>query len=181
MGDNGIYIIGYGNPGRQDDGLGPAFIHLIDEWEIDCIATQMNYQLTVEDACDISRFNIVIFVDATRDTSEAFYFREIGTSTLESGLSSHSLSPQALIELCHTLFYAFPKAYVLGIRGYQFERFEEKLTPEAEHNLEQAYLFFKNWIVSKRECPFKTLTPDKSTLCLDCPWHKLCVTQPLLT
>ncbi|MEJ2417981.1 MAG: hypothetical protein P8Y45_13855 [Exilibacterium sp.] len=148
MGDNSIYIIGYGNPGRQDDGLGPAFIHLIDEWEIACIATQMNYQLTVEDACDISRFNIVIFVDATRDTSEAFYFREIGTSTLESGLSSHSLSPQALIELCNTLFYAFP---------------------------------FKNWIISKRECSFKTLTPDKSSLCLDCPWHKLCTTQPLLT
>lgn len=129
-------IIGYGNPGRQDDGLGPAFIDASQN-KPETIALQSNYQLTVEDALDIKDYQQVIFVDASLDCVEPFRLEEI-TTTNNSGFGSHSLTPQALIQLCHTLYQHSPKAYILAIRGYEFDQFEEKLSDKANNNLNQA-------------------------------------------
>jgi hydrogenase maturation protease len=144
-------IIGYGNPGRQDDGLGPTFIeHLQVHYQKPLmlesnIRLQANYQLTVEDAYDIAEFEQVVFVDASLTAPPPFSFDRM-TATDESGLGSHSLTPNAVIKLCETLYNKTPKAYILGIRGYQFDQFEEQLSSKANHNMTDALAFILSWL-----------------------------------
>ena len=64
-----VLIYGYGNPGRQDDGLGNEFVEIMEKWIADegikNVFTDSNYQLNIEDADTISSKDIVVFVDAT--------------------------------------------------------------------------------------------------------------------
>lgn len=129
-------IIGYGNPGRQDDGLGPVFI---DSFKLKSkkITLQSNYQLTVEDALDTTSYEQVIFIDASLDCAVPFQLEEI-LITNDTGFGSHSLTPHAVIQLSQSLYQHFPKAYILAIRGYEFDQFEEKLSNTAYENLQKA-------------------------------------------
>lgn len=140
-----ILIIGYGNPGRQDDGLGPALIDQLQKIKTDTLHLHSNYQLTVEDAYDICNFDQVIFVDASLDTKAPFSFEAI-TVTDDSGLGSHSLSPNGVIRLCETLYNHRPQAYVLGIKGYEYDKFDENLSEQAKENLLAALAFVKGWL-----------------------------------
>jgi len=66
-----ILVYGYGNPGRQDDGLGNELVRRLEEWVIAegivDIAFDSNYQLNIEDADAIAQNELVIFVDASEE------------------------------------------------------------------------------------------------------------------
>jgi len=153
-------IIGYGNPGRQDDGLGPAFIQQLSHLETEQVHLRSNYQLTVEDAYDAQDYEQVIFVDAclnsgqisklnsSQDKEIPFLFEQI-ENTNDTGLGSHSLSPNGVIRLCETLYNKSPKAFVLAILGYEFDQFEECLSAPANANLQAALRFFQTWLTSQ--------------------------------
>jgi len=134
-------VYGYGNPGRQDDGLGPAIIERLDADEIPGVATDSNYQLQVEDALAVSQSDTVIFVDAAESGDDPFTFTELEPSN-ETGFTTHSLSPGTLLALCRDMFRKSVRAHVLAIRGYKWD-FMEELTPGAEKNLDLAYRFLK--------------------------------------
>ena len=52
--DRKILVYGYGNPGRQDDGLGVALVEELEQWvateKIPGLDFDSNYQLNAEDA-----------------------------------------------------------------------------------------------------------------------------------
>ncbi len=142
-------MIGYGNPGRLDDGLGPAFAERIEALNLPGVLVDSDYQLSVEDAARISNVDIAIFADAAVDGDGPFYFKEVTPEPAVS-FTSHSVSPGQVYSLAQTLFHAQVNAYVLGIRGYEFNEFGERLCDKAKDNLEQAVQFFKekaeqNW------------------------------------
>ena len=141
----GILLIGYGNPGRLDDGLGPALAARIEAASLEGVTVEADYQLTVEDAVDVSRHDVVIFADAAVKGKEPFFFKEIQARSPVS-LSSHSVSPEAILFYAENMFHAKTKAYVLGIRGYEFNDFEERLSGRAKQNLEEAFQFPSNLI-----------------------------------
>jgi hydrogenase maturation protease len=141
---NRILVYGYGNPGRQDDGLGPAFIELLDADEIPGVVTDCNYQLQIEDAVAVSESDAVIFVDAASSGDEPFTFNEIGP-TGETSFTTHSVSPGSLLALCREIYRKKVRAHLLAIRGYEWD-FVGELTPGAEKNLDLAHRFFKNKI-----------------------------------
>jgi len=134
-----IVIYGYGNPGRQDDGLGPAVIERIEQNPIPNVETDSNYQLNVEDADFIAGADYVIFVDASVSGDGPYYFEEIEPSH-EITFTTHSMSPESVVALCHELYDKNTRAFILGIRGYNWE-FMEDLTPRAMENLDKAYAF----------------------------------------
>jgi hydrogenase maturation protease len=137
-----ILLIGYGNPGRLDDGLGPACADLVAEKGLPDVTVDANYVLTVEDASVIAEHDVVIFVDASVNGREPFSFGQIEpVSTLS--FSSHSNEPEAILGLAHDLFGAKTRGYVLGIRGYHFDEFGERLSPEARCNLDEAVQFIE--------------------------------------
>jgi len=143
---NSILIIGYGNPGRQDDGLGPACARMIKTLKLNYVTVDISYQLVVEHAYDMSSADFVIFIDASRSGESPFYFRELVDSDNPTGLGSHTVSPHALKKLAYTVYASSPKCYVLGIRGYQFDQFEEKISVEAKSNLALAVDYISDWL-----------------------------------
>ncbi|PRC45939.1 Ni/Fe hydrogenase, partial [Mycobacterium sp. ITM-2017-0098] len=68
--DDTCLIYGIGNVGRQDDGLGWAFVDWLEAQGC-CPSAQVqrSYQLLIEDADLISTKRRVLFVDATKDES----------------------------------------------------------------------------------------------------------------
>ena len=99
---NRILVYGYGNPGRQDDGLGPALVERLEGEHIPGVATDSNYQLQVEDAVAVSQSDTVIFVDAAASGDEPFTFSEVKPSS-ETTFTTHSVSPGSVLALCYDL------------------------------------------------------------------------------
>jgi len=141
-----ILVIGYGNPGRLDDGLGPAFAEQVQELKLPDISVESNYQLNVEDAELISKFDIVIFADASVDAHEPFEFRSMHPKPPVVGFSSHSITAESLLGLADELFNAAPQAYTMAIRGYDFSDFGERLSDAAQENLTAAVVYFGHWV-----------------------------------
>ena len=131
-------VLGWGNPGRLDDGLGPALAREIEGRSLPGVTVGTGYQLQVENAADLRDYDRVIFVDADRAGAEPFEARAIGPTTSGVGFSSHSVTPGALLSLARDLFNAEPEAWLVGVRGYEFDEFGEGLSPGAKANLEQA-------------------------------------------
>ncbi len=135
-----VLLIGYGNPAREDDGLGPLAAEAVEKLEIDGVTVEADYQLTVEDAATVSEHDVVVFIDASVNAEEPFSFFRVKPSGGQS-FSSHSVEPEAVIGLAVDLFNAHTEAYLLGIRGYSFSMFIERMTEKAGKNLEKAVDF----------------------------------------
>jgi len=66
--------------------------------------------------------------------------------------TSHLLKPDALLAVASEYFGKSPEAYLVGIRGYEFE-FLEGLTDRANGNLVQAVALIRRRIANLREVP----------------------------
>jgi hydrogenase maturation protease len=133
-----VLVIGYGNPGRLDDGLGPALAEALAEKHLPGVTVDSDYQLTVEDAAEVARHERVVFVDADVSGAEPFTVRRVYPGASPSSFTSHSVTPGAVVTLAAQLFRAEPEVYVMGIRGYEFNEFGERLSDGARANLDAA-------------------------------------------
>lgn len=132
-----ILLIGYGNPGRGDDGLGPAAAEAIERLAIEGVRAESGYQLAIEDAAEVAEADAVIFVDAFIDAAvegkAPYLVREVAPRA-ESSFSSHLLEPETLLAISRDLYGAAPRAYLVAIRGYDFG-FGEMMSAGARENL----------------------------------------------
>lgn len=144
-----ILVYGYGNPGRQDDGLGIRLAEELQKWSngqhLVNIQTDMNYQLNLEDAANIGSYDLIIFADATREEIPEFKIDPIIPSE-KSEFTMHAVSPAYILYLCKHMFDNEPEAYLLHIRGYQWE-FMEDMTDRAKANLNKATDYIKEFIL----------------------------------
>jgi hydrogenase maturation protease len=172
MSENGVKIllIGYGNPGRLDDGLGPALAEAVDKLAIPGVTVDADYQLTPEDAAEIARHDVVIFADADVGGPEPFSFRRIEPAPAV-GFSSHSVQPSAVLGLARELFGARSRGYLLGIRGYAFNEFGESLSDQAQLNLAAALRFLTRTL---SDGTFREAlnNDDESPVALGAPWTR---------
>lgn len=141
-------LIGYGNKGRLDDGLGPDFAARIEAMGIPGLDVDIDYQLTVEHAAMAAERDLVIFADALMGSAAPFEFMPV-TPDLDANLGSHALQPPAVLALCQTLFGKAPRAFVIGISGRDFGEVGEGLSAEADANLTLAEQFFTKWFAGK--------------------------------
>jgi len=135
-----ILVMGFGNPGRLDDGLGPTLAARLEALGLPGVTVDSDYQLTVEDAAQVAAHDVAIFVDAHVSCPPPFVFERLQPRPGAS-FSSHSVRPDAVLGLAHTLFGGTTEGYVLGIRGHAFNEFGEYLSPEARANLDAACVF----------------------------------------
>jgi hydrogenase maturation protease len=133
-----ILLIGYGNPGRLDDGLGPELARRIEKRNLPGVTVDANYQLGVEDAAEVAKVDVVLFVDADTAGPEPFSVRRIRGGDRPLSFSSHSVAPDAVLALARDLFGHEPEAWLVGIRGYEFDEFGERLSDRATRNLDAA-------------------------------------------
>ena len=134
----GVLLIGFGNPGRLDDGLGPALARAIEKLDLPGVTVDADYQLTVENSAEAAKHRIVIFADADTGGPEPFWLKRIEPSGSGVTFSTHSIDPRAVLALARDLFGAEPEGFLLGIRGYAFNEFGEGLSEKAEANLAAA-------------------------------------------
>ncbi len=138
-----ILIYGYGNPGRQDDGLGNLFVERTRAWAEaegrDNIRVDSNYQLNIEDAAEIAGYDVVVFVDASVEEIHDYVLDEITPET-KVEFSMHSVSASYVVQLCSDIYRKVPRAYLLHIKGYEWE-FREGITDKARANLDKAFAF----------------------------------------
>jgi hydrogenase maturation protease len=148
-----ILVYGYGNPGRQDDGLGVLLSEEIEKWahenDLNNLQTDSNYQLNIEDALRISAFDLVIFADASQEDIKRFAFTPL-VSSAKVEFTMHAVSPAFILNLCNEIYHKKPLAYLLHIRGYGWE-FMQEMTPESRKNLEKAAGFLKKKILEYKK------------------------------
>jgi hydrogenase maturation protease len=152
--DSRILVYGYGNPGRQDDGLGAAFIQMLENWLVENpfpqISTDCNYQLNIEDAAAVSDKTLVVFVDASQEAIEDYSFTKVEASDARVEFSMHAVSTSFVIDLCQKIYGKVPEAWLLHIRGYEWD-FKEELTQPAQRNLELAFGFLTKFLDERRQ------------------------------
>lgn len=135
-------IYGIGNIGRQDDGLGWAFIDWLEEHHICPQAeTMKHYQLHLEDADMISYKKRILFVDATMKEEISSFHIEKVKSKMDFSFTSHAISVPSILATCQQCFDYLPEVYLLEIRGYEWE-LQIGLTSKAKENLEEAIAYF---------------------------------------
>ena len=133
-------MLGYGNPGRRDDGLGPAAAEAIERRRFDGVRAKSAYQLMIDDAVDAAACERMIFIDAATAATEPFAAAPVEPAERTAAFASHCVSPALVLGLCRRLYGRMPDATLIGIRGYDFG-FDEGLTPQAQANLEAAIAF----------------------------------------
>jgi hydrogenase maturation protease len=137
-----VLLLGYGNPGRLDDGLGAALASQVELLALPGVTAQADYQLCLEDAEAAARHDVVIFADAATSGAEPFSFQRVSAAS-NLGFSTHALQPEAVLGLAQQLFGARTVGYTLAIRGYAFNEYEESLTGQARANLAAAVAFIR--------------------------------------
>jgi hydrogenase maturation protease len=116
-----ILIVGYGNPLRSDDGLGwraaEALTRSLSLPEVEVVICQ---QLTPELADNLTRADVVFFIDAARGGQPG----DLGCEpvTPRPGMiDTHHSSPAGLLALAQQLYGASPRAFVVSICGECFD------------------------------------------------------------
>lgn len=140
-----ILFLGWGNPSRGDDAIGPLLCdrlsHLLSRPDIpEVIArteVQQDFQLQVEDASDIAGRELVVLIDASVDTTAPFELTVVEACE-DASVSTHALSPQAVVATTCKIFGAMPLCYQLAVRGNAFE-LGESLSPSAALHLDAAW------------------------------------------
>ena len=157
-----VLLLCYGNPGRLDDGLGAAFADQVEDMALPGVTLDVDYQLNVEQAADAAQHRYLIFVDAAVQGREPFFFRPMQPGS-ETAFSTHSVEPEGLLALAGRYFGSVPEAYALGIRGYEFNEFEERLSVAAQANLVAALEFLREALETQKFRPTEGGAPPEQT------------------
>ncbi len=143
-------IIGYGNPLRQDDGVGwyiaqqllayttegasqssqstapPASPTLPNTTVIAC------HQLSLELAAPVSQANLVIFVDAQASgMAGSVWVEEYLETTGKVGAFSHNVTPTLLLTAAQELYGSRPRGVLLSISG-EWWGYGEQFSPAVQ-------------------------------------------------
>jgi hydrogenase maturation protease len=139
-----VLVIGYGNPSRQDDGVGLAVVNglrirvgqaPLDEGddgfsdlgrELDTLFLQ---QLSPELAETLVDYEHVVLVDAHFGLYPELVHRTELDPQVDAAIVSHHFKPGTLLALARQLYGRAPTAELISVRGYAFD-FTPELSPE---------------------------------------------------
>ena len=160
-----IFLLGFGNYWRSDDGLGPRLAEDLKEAYCRDVSVESASQLQPEHVEAIVRHDIAILADADISANRPFYFSRLNPASRHV-FSSHALSPGSLLYIAREVLGVAPDCFLLGIRGYDF-KIGRGLTNRAKRNLDSAKRFIKgfidNYLFVKLKLP--GIGPDGSAIC----------------
>jgi hypothetical protein len=73
----------------------------------------------------------------------SFDFTEVQPSEAQVEFTMHSVSPNFVVDLCLKIHGKAPDAYLVHIKGYEWE-FKEGLTEKAQANLKKSLEYFQD-------------------------------------
>lgn len=118
-----IRIIAWGNVGRRDDGSALVLAERLASRYADAadVVIQEYHQLGPELVDDLHHCRLAIFMDAhTRPEAGEVIFEQIVPAQV-GGLDTHHCSPEVLLGLTAAMQLRIPPAWLVGIRGYDWE------------------------------------------------------------
>ena len=139
-----MLVLGIGNPGRRDDGLGAEAVERLRKRRLPGVTCDADYQINLEDALACAGHDLVVFVDAARGLRVPFKLVRVEASGRVPAMS-HSLGPGAVLALAAELYGKRPEARVLAIRGHRWT-IGEGLSAKAEANLALALDFLEDFL-----------------------------------
>jgi hydrogenase maturation protease len=148
-----LLVLGWGNRSRGDDALGPLCLEALRDALPaplqDPVEFLDDYQLQIEFALDLVGRERILFIDASLICAAPFAVRQ-AEPRHDSTISSHALSPEALLQVFVDLQgCAPPPATVLAIRGEAFE-LGAPMTASAQAHLAAAVAWAMDWILRPR-------------------------------
>jgi hydrogenase maturation protease len=139
-------VLGYGNPGRLDDGLGPGVATAVGSLDLPRVEVDSAYQLNMEDAAIVARYETVVLVDASLDGPEPWGMVRLLPRAVQT-FSSHAMPPETILALARDALGWKGRAYLLGVRGYDFDEYAERLSKGARANLGAAVAMLSEALV----------------------------------
>lgn len=115
-----LVIFAVGNPSRGDDALGPLLMAELEAQGLTGVTLVSDFQLQIEHALDLDGHDLALFIDAGTGTPAPFAFYETAPAA-DTSISTHALTPAAVLQVHAQLRQATPPAFVLCIRGENFE------------------------------------------------------------
>jgi len=128
-----VLVLGYGNPAREDDGLGPLVAERIGELGLPGVEVDCDYQPRAEDAAAVAEHDAVVFVDASVDGPEPFSWAPLQPAATDA-FSTHALTAARVAGMARDLLGSRAQAFLLGVRGYSFRMFREETTSSGRRN-----------------------------------------------
>ena len=153
-----ILVIGYGNPGRGDDGVGHYVIEALRRRLGQAVDLLPLHQLTPVVAEAVADHDLVIFVDAHTGA----YGEELRITPLrpEPGPLAfyHHMRPGMVLALAKALYGREPEALMFSIRGYDFDfgtEISERTRRHADVAIERILEMVRKQGHSQGDAPFK--------------------------
>jgi hydrogenase maturation protease len=133
-----VLLFGYGNLSRGDDALGPLLLEYVERHcGLDAIEILSDFQLQIEHALDLENRRLVLFVDASVASVDAFDFTLLEPSR-DKSYTTHAMSPAAVLEVYQSIKKESPPpCFLLSIKAEKLE-LGEGLSADAENNLAEA-------------------------------------------
>jgi hydrogenase maturation protease len=133
-----VLVLGWGNPSRGDDALGPELVGRLEAlaadrpgWRQHAFVT--DFQLHPEHALDLAERDLVLFADASLEAPAPFCLSRL-TPAQDRSFTTHAMSPSAVLAVYRQMFdHEPPHAYLLAIRGETFELGEPMGAAAAQH------------------------------------------------
>lgn len=145
-----MLVLGWGNPGRGDDALGPRAVHRLRALVSQPATVEFidDYQLLIEHAMDLVGRTRVLLIDASANAAAPFELSS-PQATVGCEWTTHALSPQALLRVYLALRCGPPPpCTLLAIRAEQFG-LGEPMSAAAERHLEAALHWALGWLASE--------------------------------
>jgi hydrogenase maturation protease len=119
-----VVVLGWGNPSRGDDALGPEFLARAEPMAAGAPGTfefVTDFQLQPEHATDLDGRDLALFVDASRGLPSPIAFTEVEPRR-DATFTTHGMSPAAVLAAFRAAFGREPPpAFQLAISGVGFE------------------------------------------------------------
>ena len=133
---SGVLIVGYGNPLRTDDGVGPAVAaRLTGDPRLAGAEVRSAHQLTPELALDVSGASLLVLVDAVADAPAG----EVSVTRLDpeavaadaGEAMTHHMDPAGLVGLARELWGSAPQVVLVKV-GVSSLEVGDRLSPVVE-------------------------------------------------
>jgi hydrogenase maturation protease len=125
-----VLLIGYGNPLRRDDGLGPFIVESLARDHGD-VQTLTAVQLLPEMAASLAKAETALFIDACAGGEVVELTLVEERDVLE--WSSHTADPRRLLALTRAVYGRSPRSWWITVPGVDFQ-LGEGFSPLAQQN-----------------------------------------------
>jgi hydrogenase maturation protease len=119
-----VCIVGYGNPHRRDDGLGPYILAQLESALAGCeaVRTMTCHQLIPELVEEIEGADLLILVDASAlQVTGGLEWREVKPDLGQWHPVTHQLTPSFFLGLADALYKRHPMTWLVSVQGEDFE------------------------------------------------------------